>query len=109
MKYCRTNEAVKWMNDGDVIQNLESEEYYKKEGLSVFVSHDTIHWKKFELPMEIFPPYEEWRSITNLHYYDEVEGDKMFLTSDDRPVTEDDPEADKNKKRWYPLRFYKGE
>lgn len=109
MQYCRTNKAIEWLNDGDIIQNLSTDDYFKKEGTTVFVSRNTLNWKEFELLLETFPPYEEWRSITNLHYYDEIQGEKSYLTPDDRCIDEDDPEADKNKKRWYSLNFYKGE
>lgn len=109
MQYCRTNKAIEWLNDGDTIQHLANLFYFKKKEDSILFSNDAIHWDKFREPLETFPPYDEWRSITNLHYYDEIEGEKSYLTSDDRCINEDDPEADKTKKRWFTPIFYKGE
>lgn|SRR5437763_13255720 len=109
MQYCRTNKAIEWLNDGDIIQHVYDEVYFKKEGDTILSSRDCFHWEEFGLPMETFPSFEEFRSITNLHYYDEIEGEKVFLTSDDRVVSENDPEADKSKKRWFISIFYKGE
>lgn len=103
--FCRTNEAIIWMNDGDVIQHLEDETYFKKEGDIVFISTDNVHWKEFTQPMEIFPTFTEWRSLSNLHYFTDLMMDHnslpKYLTPDDRILDYEHPEADILKKRWF--------
>jgi hypothetical protein len=101
--YCRTKEVILWMNDGDIVQNLTSEEYFKKEDAMVFVSQNLSHWEEFNEPMEIFPPYIEWRSLTNLHYYKDIKTDKPlnYLTADERILAEEDHEANRESKRWF--------
>jgi hypothetical protein len=103
--YCRTNEAVKWLDDGDTIQHIQDEMYLKKENGTILVSNDNRSWQEFKFPMEVFPSYVEWRSVTNFHYVKDLTEhvDKQtvkYLTPDDKVVSYDDPEADKTKKRW---------
>lgn len=103
---CRTKEALKRLNDGDIIQNLDSEDYFQKIDGSVYISKDCMNWKKFEIPMYTFPPYNEWRSVTNLHYYHDLkieksEEEKLFLTVDKKVVDKNHPKADREKKRWF--------
>lgn len=101
MQYGRTNKAIQWLDDGDIIQHVNNETYFKKEGDTVLSSQDCRKWEEFECPMETFPPFEEFRSITNLHYYNEIKGEKLFLISEDHIIPENHPEADKTKKRWF--------
>jgi hypothetical protein len=104
--YCRTNEAIKWLEDGDTIQHLETEIYFKKENDIVYTSTDNIRWEEFTQPMEIFPTYTEWRSISDLHYFTDLIDHiplPKYLTSDDRVIGYDHPEADITKKRWFAL------
>lgn len=106
MQYCKTEKALKWLNDGDIIQHLATERYYMKKDNWILYSKDAVHWL-VKMTMNDFATDEEWRSITNLHYYDEIEGKKAFLTQDNRSLSEDDPEVDKTKKRWYTPNLYK--
>lgn len=106
--FCRTNEAIKRMGDGDVIQNQDDELYFKKEGDIIFVSHDNFHWEEYTKPMELYPPYAEWRSLSNLHYWEDLKKDSIlkkgqlkYLTLDDRVLDEEDTETDRTKKRWF--------
>lgn len=104
--YCRTKEAIKRMEDGDIIQNLSTEQYFKIEKGMVCVSSDCFRWGEFTPPMETFPPYEEWKSVSNLHYYEDLkkeigEQKLRYLTCDEEIIDESDIQADKNKKRWF--------
>lgn len=106
--FCRTNEAVKRMQDGDIIQNLTNEQYFKQHDSLIYVSKDCFRWEKYEQPMESFPPYEEWKSLSDLHYYSDLVSTKeidtthlKYLTLDDRKLSFGDVEADLTKKRWF--------
>ena len=105
--FCRTKEAIKRLNDGEIIQNISNETYYRKRKRKIESSYDCVKWVLFDKPLEKFPPYEEWRSISNLHYHEDlvpqiVKGKTLnYLTLDDKIVNEDHPEADKTKKRWF--------
>lgn len=104
--YCRTKEAKRRMMDGDIIQRLRTEQYFKYENDTIYVSTDCHKWGEFLPPMETFPPYEEWKSLSNLHYYDDLKkelGDQKlwYLTKDEKVVDEYDMQADKSKKRWF--------
>lgn len=100
--FCRTSEAIRRLNGGDVIQNLVFNAYFKKEGDLIFVSEDNFRWEAFDQPLETFPPYHEWRSLSNLHYWEDLQGNnKKYLTITDQVVDEDHPEADKSQKRWF--------
>lgn len=101
MQYARTNKAIEWLNDGDIIQHLGNLFYFRKKDSTILFSNDVIHWDQFQEPLETFPPYDEWRSIMNLHYYNDIEGEKLYLTPDEKVLPESDPEADKSKKRWF--------
>jgi hypothetical protein len=103
--YCRTKDAIAWMEDGDIIQHLQDRTYFKKVNSIVYFSDDSLHWEEFTTPMETFPPYEEWRSIYNLHYLKDLEHKNKsgvkYLAPNDIVLPYDDPEADKTKKRWF--------
>lgn len=104
--FCRTKEAIQRMLDGDVIQNTMTSDYFKVEHLKFYISSDCIHWEEFTRPMETFPPYVEWRSVHNLHYYADLKrppnNEPMwFLASDGEVLIEDHPKTDKTKKRWF--------
>lgn len=105
-QYCKTKEAIKRMEDGDMIQNCKTEQYFKMENNIIYASTNTINWGEFVPPMTTFPPYEEWRSCSNLHYYKDLKkqaGNKKiwYLTNDEQVIDETDSRADKNKKRWF--------
>lgn len=100
--FCRTNEAIKRLGDGDVIQNIKNGYFFRKDGSKILVSNDYQSWEIFNEPFEVFPPYEEWKSVLNLHYYDDLEHNNIyFLSLDDRILDKDDCEADKTMKRWF--------
>lgn len=103
MTYCRTKEAIQWLEDGDIIQHVEDEMYLKKENGVIFVSNDNHHWQEFKFPMEAFPPFVEWRSTTNLHYLNDLpkRNDLWYLDFDDKVLPYEDSGVDKNKKRWF--------
>lgn len=100
--YCRTNQAIKWLEDGDIVQEIETGKYYKLINGKIFSSDDLEQWEETTQPIEVIPPFNEWRSIMNLHYYADIKEDKLlkYMTPDERIVSEDSPEADKTKKRW---------
>lgn len=103
--FCRTTEAVKRMNDGDIIQNLDSDLFFKQEGDTILFSIDCNKWNIFREPMNTFPPFVEWRSLSNLHYYNDLVMESsakiQYLTVDDVIIEESNPLADKTKKRWF--------
>lgn len=104
--YCRTGEALKRMEDGDIIQNLRTEQYFKKEAQTVYASTDSFKWGEFAPGMNIFSSDEEWRSLSNLHYYNDLKKEAgeqkiWFLTRDNEVIDETSPLANKNKKRWF--------
>lgn len=103
--FCKTQEAIKRLNDGDIIQNLETEQYFKKRNGELLISNNCLKWRKFEGAMT-FSPLTDWRSLSNLHYYDDLKTafpseEIQYLTSDKKVIKETDPAADKNKKRWF--------
>lgn len=105
-QYCHTAEAVKRMNDGDILQNLTSEQYFKKENGITLTSADTFKWCEYALPIEHFEADEEWRSLSNLHYYQDLkkhfkDESLNYLTIDNKVLSEDEPGADQTKKRWF--------
>ena len=104
--YCRTKEAIKRMKEGDIIQNCNSEIYYKQLNNQTYMSHDSFSWKPSDTPMKLYPCYEEWRSLSNLHYYDDLIGgtsetNLRYLTKDGKVLKYDDRRANKFKKRWF--------
>jgi hypothetical protein len=105
IEYCRSKEAFKWLSDGDIIQNLESEEFYKEENGTILTSLDCVQWRPFNKPMVVFPPYVEWRSISNFHYYNDLKKTNpdsllYYLTNQEELLNEDHSLADKDRKRW---------
>ena len=105
-QYARTKEAIKWLYDGDIIQNIGSDEYYRLKNGKLYISDDSFHWVKYNQPIEAFPPYVEWRSLSNLHYYDDLKdeiGEEpiCYLSSDNEVIEENDKRADKTQKRWF--------
>lgn len=104
--FCRTKEAIKRMDDWDIIQNLTTEQYFKKEKGKVFISTDCYNWNLFAFPMETFPPYTEWRSLSNLHYYEDLKNEAAdqtlcYLSQNEEILDEHDSRVDKSKKRWF--------
>ena len=104
--YCRTKEAIKRMADGDIIQNCNTELYYKKLNKQTYVSTDSFSWEPSEDSIEFFPCYEEWRSLSNLHYYTDLEtvtsiDEIRYLSPSGKILKPDDNRADKSKKRWF--------
>ena len=104
--FCRTREALKRLDHGDILQRISTEEYYKKEKGKILKSPDTFHWIPTDQPIESFPPFEDWKSLSNLHYYDDLklndpEAELIYLTEKDRIVDETNPQADRTKKRWF--------
>ena len=103
--FCRTKEAVKRMHDDDVIQRIATDDYYKIEHGLLKISSNLVHWDLCPHSIESLPPYEDWRSLSNLHYYEDFKTDKSikvkYLTADDCIVSETNPLADKSKKRWF--------
>ena len=103
--YCRTKEAIKRLQDDDVVQRLSTEMYYKIEHGVLKISHNTFQWEVCPHTVGTFPPYEEWRSLTNLHYYSDLKKDESvkvkYLTPQEEVVSETHHLADKTKKRWF--------
>lgn len=104
--YCHTKEAIKRMEDGNIILHLSSEIYFKKSKKQIHSSLDGRNWELYEQPLITFPIYEEWRSLSNLHYYEDLvesaHGKPLkFLTTNDKMVDETHPKADKLKMRWF--------
>ena len=105
-QYCRTEEALKRMDDGDIVQHLQSEHYFKKDNGRVLTSTDTFRWGEYVIPMDHFALNEEWRSLSNLHYYQDLKKHfkselLFYLTQDNQIVNEENKLADKTKKRWF--------
>ena len=105
-QYCRTKDAIEWLKAGDIIQNIETDEYFKMKRGQILVSDDSFHWNKYNAPIEVFPPFVEWRSLSDLHYYSDLkrecpDAEFLFLSKENQILTEDDNESDKSKKRWF--------
>ena len=105
-QYCRTYEAIKRMDDGDIVQHLKTEHYFKKSDGRVLTSIDTFRWGEYVIPLDNFGLTDEWRSLSNLHYYEDLkkhfQSELLFyLTQDNQIVDEEDELADKTKKRWF--------
>lgn len=103
--FCKTNEAWKRVDDGDIVQHLNSEMYYKKDSKGiVYQSLNLSNWTEcYGIPL--FDLNDDWRSLSNLHYYHDLKsmasGSLMFLTIDDQVIDEHHPTSDKEKKRWF--------
>ena len=104
--YCHTREAFKRMEHGDILQRLADEKYYRKEKGGISKSDDTYYWIPSEQPPESFPTFEEWRSLSNLHYYEDLKKNYpnevlLYLSHNDKVLEEDHPKSDKEMKRWF--------
>lgn len=105
-QYSRTRDAIEWLKAGDIIQNIETDEYFKMRKGKVFISDDSFHWVRFTNPIQVYPPYMEWRSLSNLHYYEDLKnelGDETicYLSDEMEVFEENDKRADKKQKRWF--------
>jgi len=104
--FCTAEEAAKRMLDGDIIENLNSNYFLKKEKNFIFQSFDCIQWTKTTLELHTFFNGDSWRSLSNLSYYQELKerhpySKLNYLCEDDSIVDEYEKKADKTKRRWF--------
>ena len=104
--FCQTEEALKRLLDGDIIENVEQQFFLRKDNHQLLMSYDCVRWQQTDNSFSSFFSGGIWRSLSNLSYYQQLKEEDpqaslSYLTEQDTILPESHPNVDKTKRRWF--------